>query len=110
MNRYIQNILSLVIIVLVSILSLEYYDVISMESLMHDGLSYATVSIIIIFATASICQKSSNLNKFLGYLTLILIFCGITGYIVTGDLNILLFSGVGFATLDAFINILYKNI
>lgn len=109
MNKYIQNILSLLLIVLISILTLNYWGIVQVESLIYDSLSFGTISLIIIYATAAICQKSSNLNKFLGYLILVLIFLGLIIFIISGNLNKILFAGIGFTALDALINMFYKN-
>lgn len=110
MNRYIQNVLSLLLIILITILALNYYKIIQMDTLIHDGICFATLALIIIFSTASICSKGSNLNKFLGYLILVLIFTGLIMFIITGNINIILLSGIGFTALDALINMLYKNV
>lgn len=110
MNKYIQNVLSLLLIILITILVLYYYKIIQMDTLIYDGTCFATLALIIIFSTASICSKGSNLDKFLGYVILVLIFTGLIMFIISGNINIALLAGIGFTALDALINMIYKNV
>lgn len=109
MNKYIQNFLSLLLVVLISILTLNYFKIIILSSLVHDGMYFVTLALIIISSTAAICAKVSNFYKVLNYLILISIFIGLLWFISTGELNIILYAGIGFTILSSLLDMVYRQ-
>lgn len=109
MNKYIQNFFSLSLVVLISILALDYFEIIILSSMVHDGMYFTSLALIIISSTATICAKVSNFYKLLHYLILISIFIGLLWFISTGELNIVLYAGIGFTILSSLLDMVYRQ-
>ena len=109
MNKYFQNFISLILVILITLLILDYFHIIFFSKLIHDGMCFVTLALIIFSSTATICAKVSNFNKILNYLILISIFIGLLLFIVTGELNLIFYAGLAFTLFSSLLDMVYKQ-
>lgn len=109
MNKMVHKIISLILVVLITLLVLDYFKVINFTSIIRDSLYFTTLVLIIFSATSTICSNTTALNKFINYIIIIGLFSGLLLYIVQGTLNVVIYSSLLFTTVSALMDMLYKK-
>lgn len=107
MNKYVQKVVSLFLILLITLLVLDYFNIIYFAQIVKDSISFATLALIIFSSTAAICSNDSGFSKFLNYLILLCIFVGLLIFIITGKLNVIIFAGLGFTIMSSLLDMIY---
>ena len=108
MNKYIQKIVSLSLIILICLLALDFFSVISFKQIIKDSISFATLTLIIFSSTATIFSKSSKISKFMSYMILLTIFSGLMIYIITGALNPAIYIGLSITAFSSLVDMIYQ--
>lgn len=107
MNKYVQKVVSLFLILLITLLTLDYFKIIYFTQIVKDSISFVTLAFIIFSSTAAVCSSNSGFSKFLNYLILISVFVGLLIFIITGQLNIIIYAGLGFTIISSLLDMIY---
>lgn len=109
MNKMFHKIISLVLVVLITLLVLDYFKIVNFTSILRNSLYFTTLVLIIISATSTICSETTAINKLINYIIIIGLFSGLLLYIVQGTLNVVIYSSLLFTTVSALMDMLYKK-
>ena len=109
MNKYVQKIISLILIILITLLTLNYFHIIYFDQMISDVLYFSTIGLMILSSTSIICSKSTNLSKFINYMILLSMFAGLIMYVLTGNLNIIIYCSILLTLISALSDMLYKR-
>ncbi|MBE6050406.1 MAG: hypothetical protein E7214_07040 [Clostridium sp.] len=107
MNKVVSKIVSLCLVVLITLLVLDYFKIIAFSKMIKDSLSLITLILIVFSSTAVICTNKSGFNKFINALILTSITVGLLFYIFNGKLNKLVYLSLLFTVIYALIDMLY---
>ena len=109
MNKIFHKIISLILVILITLLVLDYFSIINFTNVIRDSLYFTTLVLIIFSATQTICLSTAPLSKFLSYIILIGLFSGLLLYIIEGSLNILIYCSLLFTAISCLMDMLYKK-
>jgi hypothetical protein len=110
MNKIVHKVISLLLVILLTLLILDYFKIITFTTIIRDSLYFTTLVLIIFSATSTICSTTTAINKFINYIIIIGLFAGLLLYIVQGSLNVLIYSSLLFTTVSALMDMLYKKV
>ena len=97
MNVYVQRTVSLCLIVLVSLLGLDFFQIISLESVLRNCFYVITFILLVVSSTAVVCSGAALVHKIINYAILFLSVIGLTLSALSGALNILIYVVILFA-------------
>lgn len=109
MNKFVQKIVSLILLFLISLLVLDYLEIIEFNNVLHTSLSFITIVLIVFSSTSVICTSRSGLNKFINYLILAAITVGVVLKIIYGKLNMIIYAALLLTVIYALMDMLYKR-
>lgn len=109
MNKMVQKFVSLLLLVLITLLVLDFFKIILFKTVISNCLSFLTIALIIFSSTSVICTSRSGLNKFINYLILIAITGGIVLEIINGELNMVIYAALLLTVVYALMDMLYKR-
>lgn len=109
MNNYVQKIVSLILVVLITLLVLSECKIIVFSLVIKDVLSFITIVLMIFSSTSVICCSKSALNKFINYLILLTVIVGITVVIINKELNVVVYVSLLLSVVYALIDMLYNK-
>ena len=109
MNRMIEKCVSLVLVVLITLLVLDYFKIIVFSKMIGECLSFITVVLIVFSSTSAICTSKSGLNKFINYIILLTITVGLVITIVYDKLNIIVYLALLFTVVYALMDMLFNK-
>lgn len=108
MNRYFQKFLSLISIILILLISLEYYSIIIFSKLTQQILYFSTLITILLSSSAIICSKQNKFKKFINYLIIIGTSIGVMLYISENTINLMLYISLIISFIYAVFDIFNK--
>ena len=97
MNVYVQRTVSLFLIVLVSFLGFDYFQIISLASVLRNCFYVITFILLVVSSTAVVCSGAALVHKIINYAILFLSVIGLTLSALSGALNILIYVVILFA-------------
>lgn len=109
MNKMIQKFVSLSLLLLITLLVLNYLKIIEFNTILRDSLSFITIVLILFSSTSVICTSRSGLNKFINYLILAAITVGVVVKIIYGKLNMIIYAALLLTAIYALMDMLYKR-
>lgn len=109
MNKMILKTVSLSLLILITLLVLDYFKVITFTNMIQKALSTITVILTVFSSTCVICTSKSGFNKFLNYIILLSITAGLLMYIITNSLNTILYVALLLTVIYALMDMLYKK-
>lgn len=109
MNKIIHKFISLILIVLIILLVLDFFSLVTFSSLIRDSLYFATLVLVLLSSTSVICSKTNNLKKFINYIIIIGLSLGIFLYIIEGDFNTLIYFSILLTLIYSISDMLYKT-
>lgn len=109
MNKMISKIVSLSLVILITLLTLDYFRIISFTRVLSDSLSLITVILIIFSSTIGICTSKSGFNKFINYIILVATTAGLLIYVITSRLNNVLYIALLCTIVYALMDMIIKS-
>ncbi len=109
MNKYIQKIISLSLIILIFLLSLNHFKIIEFSKILKESFSFITLILIIISSISVVNSKKPGIYKFINYIILITAILGGILVIIYSKLNLSVYLCILFTLIYALIDILYKK-
>lgn len=109
MNKIIEKTVSLVLLILITLLTLDYFKIIIFNKTIGQCLSLCTVILIVFSATSVICTSKSGMNKFISYIILASISTGLIFTIINGNLNIIVYVSLILTVVYALMDMIYKK-
>ena len=109
MNSFVQKTVALVEILLITLLSLNYLNIIVFNQMLGDCLSLSALILIIFSSTAVICTSKSGFNKFINYMILLCISAGLILTIVFDELNIIVYVSLLLTTVYALMDMIFRK-
>ena len=109
MNKMIQKFVSLTLLVLITLLVLDYFKIIEFNTVLGNSLSFVTIILIVFSSTSVICTSRSGLNKFINYIILASITGGVVLKIINGKFNMIIYASLLFTVVYALMDMLYKR-
>lgn len=109
MNKLILKIVSLCLVILITLLVLDFFRIITFTKIINNILSLITVILTVFSSTAVICTSKSNLNKFINYVILIATIVGLCLYQINNCLNNIIYVALLFTIVYALMDMLYKS-
>ena len=106
MNRYIQKVISLLLVILITLLTFNHYKILVYSNTLQDVFSFLTLALILISSVNVINISKSGLNKFINYI--ILIVGGIL-LIIDYKTKIVVYVCLLFTIVYAIMDMLYKK-
>ncbi|MDQ0148775.1 hypothetical protein ACFO6R_00520 [Eubacterium multiforme] len=109
MNKYIQKIISLSLIVLILLLTLNHFKIIELSKILKESFSFITLILIIISSVSVLNGKKAGIYKFINYIILITAILGGIFVIINSKLNLSVYVCILFTLTYALIDMLYKK-
>lgn len=109
MNKMVQKFVSLILLVLITLLVLDYFKVIVFSQVIRNCLSFSTIILMVFSSTSVICTSRSGLNKFINYLILLAITTGTIISIIYEKLNMVTYGALLLTIVYALMDMLYKR-
>lgn len=110
LNYFISRFFNIILIVLITGLALDEYNIINFSSILKEILFFLTFILILICATKEIILNKSILSKFVNFTILC---CGIIGgitSIMVNQINYVIYIGTLMALIYGFVELVYKKI
>ena len=107
MNKIVSKIVSLCLLVLITLLVLDFIKIITFTKIIKESLSLVTLILIVFSSTTVICTNKSGINKFINALILTSITVGLILYIINDKLNKLIYISLLFTVIYALMDMLY---
>lgn len=109
MQRILNRLLNISLIIIILFLILNEYYVIEFSSKLKDVFIFLSLILILITAIREILTSSSKLSKFVNGVILISTVIGGVGAIATGQLNLFIYICIMFSLIYCFIDLVYKK-
>jgi hypothetical protein len=109
MNKMITKIVSLSLVILIILLTLDYFRIISFSKVIRDSVSLVTVILTVFSSTIAICTSRSGFNKFINYIILVATTGGLLLYVITSKLNNVLYVALLCTIVYALMDMLIKS-
>ena len=97
MNTYVQRLVSMLLIIFVVLLGLDYLQIVQLSVLIRSCLYVLTLIFLIISSTAVVCSDAAVIHKIINYTILFLTAIGLIFSAVNGIINFTLYVVVLFA-------------
>lgn len=108
MNKLIFKFVSLCLVILITLLVLDYFRIITFTKMIKEILELITLILTVFSATAVICTSKSGFNKFINYVILITTTVGLVLYIIYNQLNNILYVSLLLTIVYSLMEMLYK--
>ncbi|AQM59885.1 hypothetical protein I3900191A7_04990 [Clostridium baratii] len=109
MNRYIQKVISLLLVILITLLTFNHYKILVYSNTLQDVFSFLTLALILISSVNVINISKSGLNKFINYIILISAVTGGILLIIDYKTKIVVYICLLFTIVYAIMDMLYKK-
>lgn len=109
MNKMISKIVSLSLVILITLLVLDYFRIISFTKVLRESFYLVTVILIVFSSTIAICTSKSGFNKFINYIILVATTTGLLIYVITSKLNNVLYIALLCTIVYALMDMLIKS-
>lgn len=109
MNKLILKVVSLCLVILITLLVLDYFRIITFTKVIKNILALITVILTVFSSTAVICTSKSGFNKFLNYVILIATIVGLVLFEINNALNNIIYVALLFTVVYALMDMLYKS-
>lgn len=109
MNKYIQKIISLFLVLLITLLTFNHYNIVNFSPTLRESFSFLTLALMIISSVSVISASKSGLNKFINYIILTTAIFGGILVIVDGKFNFIMAVCILFTIVYAIMDVLYKK-
>lgn len=110
LNYFISRFFDIILIVLITGLALDEYNIIKFSSVLQSVIFFLTFILILICATKEIILNKSILSKFVNFTILCCgIIGGITSIMVT-QINYVIYVGIFMALIYGFVDLVYKKV
>lgn len=109
MQRILNRLLNISLIIIILFLILNEYYVIEFSSKLKDVFIFLSLILILITAIREILTSSSKLSKFVNGVILLSTVIGGVGSIATGQLNLFIYICIMFSLIYCFIDLVYKK-
>ncbi|MBM7835787.1 hypothetical protein [Clostridium sardiniense] len=109
MNKYIEKLISLLLVVLILLLTFNHFKIIQFSKVLKDSFSFLTLILIIISSVTVINGKKSGIYKFINYIILISAILGGIYVIINSKLNLSVYICLLFTLSYAIVDMLYKK-
>lgn len=109
MDKVIDKILSIFLIIFVVFLILNEYYVIQFSDILKDVISYLTLILILIISMKELITNKSGLIRFINGVILFCIIVGGVFAIVNSALNIFIYISLLFALVSSLVSLVYKK-
>ena len=107
MNRYIQKVISLLLVILITLFN--HYKILVYSNTLQDVFSFLTLALILISSVNVINISKSGLNKFINYIILISAVTGGILLIIDYKTKIVVYICLLFTIVYAIMDMLYKK-
>ncbi|MDD6795862.1 MAG: hypothetical protein PUE01_10720 [Clostridiaceae bacterium] len=87
MNKTISRVVSLLLVVLITLLVLDYFKIITFSEVIRKCIGLVTLILTIFSSTTTICISKSGFNKFLNYVIIVSMTAGLLIFTYTGKYN-----------------------
>lgn len=87
MNKTISQIVSLLLVVLITLLVLDFFKIIKFSDVIRRCIGLVSLILTIFSSTITICTSKSGFYKFLNYVIIVSMTAGLLIYVYTGKLN-----------------------
>ncbi len=109
MNKLILKVVSLCLVILITLLVLDYFKIITFTKVIKNILALITVILTVFSSTAVICTSKSGFNKFLNYVILMATIVGLVLFEINNALNNIIYVALLFTVVYALMDMLYKS-
>ncbi|AIY83094.1 MAG: hypothetical protein KIB43_00500 [Clostridium baratii] len=109
MNRYIQKVISLLLVILITLLTFNHYKILVYSNTLKDVFSFLTLALILVSSVNVINMSKSGLNKFINYIILISAIIGGILLIIDYKTKIVVYVCLLFTIVYAIMDMLYKK-
>lgn len=109
MNKLILKVVSLCLVILITLLVLDYFKIITFTKVIKNILALITVILTVFSSTAVICTSKSGFNKFLNYVILMATIVGLVLFEINNALNNIIYVALLFTVVYALTDMLYKS-
>ena len=110
LNYFISRFFNIILIILITGLALDEYNIINFSSIIKEILFFLTFILILICSTKEIILNRSILSKFINF---IIICCGIIGgitSIMVNQISYVVYAGILMSLVYGFIELVYKKV
>ena len=91
MNVYVQRTVSLLLILFVSLLGLDYFQIASLNPSLRSSLYVITFILLIVSSTVVVCSGAALVHKFINYTILFLAIIGLIYYALNKTINFIIY-------------------
>ncbi|MCR6514396.1 MULTISPECIES: hypothetical protein [Clostridium] len=109
MHNVLQKLISLLVLFLLSLLTLNHFKIVILASPLYEILLFVTTALIIMSAISVINNCKSGFNKFLNYVILITAIFGGILVIVDSKLNIFVYICIAVSAIYSLMDMIYKK-
>lgn len=109
MNKYIEKLISLLLVVLILLLTFNHFKIIQFSKVLKDSFSFITLILIIISSVTVINGKKAGIYKFINYIILISAVFGGIHIVINSKLNLSVYICLLFTLSYAIVDMLYKK-
>lgn len=109
MNNIVQKILSLTLLILITLLTFDYFKVIEFEKSLSEAFSFIIVIFAIVSAMGVILSSAPGIMKFINFVILFTLTVGGLLFIYKNTLNMFLIIFILFTVTYSLIDMLYKK-
>lgn len=109
MNKLILKVVSLCLVIMITLLVLDYFRIITFTKIIKNILALITVIFTVFSSTAVICTSKSGFNKFLNYVILLTTIVGLVLFEINNSLNNIIYVALLFTVVYALMDMLYKS-
>lgn len=109
MNVYIQRTVSLFLILFVSLLGLDYFQIITFDPSLRSSLYVITFILLIVSSTVVVCSDAALVHKFINYTILFLAIIGLIFSVLNQTINFLIYVVVLFSFGYSCYEMIVKN-
>lgn len=108
-NYFFSNLLNIILILLITGLALDEYNIIEFSSVLQKVLFFLTFILILICSTKEIIINKSVLSKFVNFTILACAIIGGITSIMVNQINYVIYIGILMALIYGFIELVYKK-
>ena len=109
MNKLILKVVSLCLVIMITLLVLDYFRIITFTKMIKNNLALITIILTVFSSTAVICTSKSGFNKFLNYVILLTTIVGLILFEINNSLNSIIYVALLFTVVYALMDMLYKS-
>lgn len=109
LNTIVKKAISLILIILITLLVLDYFTFITFTKVIRECLYFSTTILIVFSSTIVVASSAKGLNKFINYLIIICLFVGLILFILQGKLNVIVYSAILLTIIYSLMDMLYKK-